>query len=307
MDFTGPHRAEEYRNGRKLFPMDEVLITAKLGPAPAGRKTYYQPTALESQFPLNGVPYTPRETHNFVDEQSRVRDRRGVTLEFLSPRKAWAPVGGSASRPIPQPPTPAGSADGASLGGSERKKVAGPPSERLMSRPKREELSPKIPLPKKTVDVTKLTERMNNDVQQRSARQKEREKKAAAQLQESPKAKHDADSGVPAAPPLFKDPEEYFKRLVDDPLKKREKQLEDLTKKLVTPNKSDRKLTSADVKEMATRLYNKGVQHQREAINHAAKKYIDDQAPKFPVMSPEELRQMSLRLNRNEARSDGSK
>lgn len=273
---------EPERFGKRFLPVNEILVSAKLPQTPVGKRVFAQDAAMYHQTEV----LSPRDIHQLVDEDSRARMRNGVTLEFTRPQKAWAPVGGSHSHPIPQPPQ-----------GPQRPKPVAPaePSPRLLARIERPVLSAKVQLPPSNVNVQKLTERMCNDVTIRRQKHATAVQKAAENAnaaQNRPQTRSGGDAGSRKT-----DPDEFFRRLVEEPIALHAKHMHALTEKLCGRAQSPRKLKPEEQAAMSARLYREGVDRQRAAVQRAAKKYIDDVSPKYASMCKEDLLESGARLH----------
>jgi hypothetical protein len=293
---------EELVQRKRHFIPETVQLSAKVPPAAVSKRTFPRDASLYvNTGPAEGPP-TPRGNHEWADAESRRRVVYPSTLEFTRPGKAWAPVGGKGGNPIPQPPpSPRKTPDAADAKKSPR---GGPPSDRVMSRPKREELSPKLQLPKKDVDLTKLMQRIEQNVKNRQSRL-DANAKRLEQSQTNPGTKKSrADGAESSRSNPSTELSEFHRRLVDEPLQQRERHLKGLEEKLLNRGKTSppRKLTPHQQKSISTRLYNEGMTHQQKTMLSASKKYIDDVAPKFVALTQEEAKAASDRLFSGELR-----
>jgi hypothetical protein len=286
-------------HGKRIFASDQVQISAKFLPESVGKRTFPRDASMYAQ---DAAPHTTRELHTWAETESRRRVVCPSELEFTRPGKSWMPVGGKGGHPIPQPPPSprAANADN-SPGRPTTSPRGGPPSDRLMSRPHRVELSPKLPLPKKEVDVNKLMERMEQNVKRRQAKLEANEK-MREQQQPSPRAKSNRkdgnDDGNESTRSHPADMNEFHRRLVEEPLQQRERHLKALQDSLIHSHSKSpqRRLSSREQKVVSRRLHDEGVAHQKKTIAFVAKKYVDDVAPKFSSLSAEELQASAARL-----------
>lgn len=282
------------RNGRRLLPADQIMVTAKLPAPPVGKRVFPRNSTMFQA--SEDIPdRSPRATHEWMDEHQRIRDRCGPTFDFLKPTKAWCPPGSKSSAALPTPPLSPRSSPRRT---AKRDDEINP---RLLASPERPVLSAKIPLPSKKVDISKLTERMSQDVRLRKEKHEAAVKQAEAlQLQHtSAVAKIHSENGEERRTLVERrEMDEYFRRLVDEPLASREKKLQSLTSRLcsATPTPT-KKLGKADRDAMTARLYERGLENQRQNMAKTVKKYLDDAKPKFAVMTETERKEASARLH----------
>ncbi|CUG93075.1 Hypothetical protein, putative [Bodo saltans] len=288
---------------KRHFVPETVQLSAKVPPAAVSKRTFARDASLYLNPHVADGPPTPRVNHEWSDAESRRRVVYPSTLEFTRPGKPWAPVGGQGGQPIPQPPpSPRKQTPNAADKSNSPRKVTGPPSDRIMSRPHRQELSPKIQLPKKDVDLKKLMQRIEQNVKNRQTRIDANAKKLEqSQINPGSRKKPSDDGGTT---PSNAELSEFHRRLLEEPLQQRERHLKSLQDKLLNREKTSppRKLTPSEQKSVSARMYNEGISRQHKTMLSASKKYIDDVAPKFASLTADEAKASSDRLFSGELR-----
>lgn len=294
---------DDHVQRKRHFIPETVQLSAKVPAAPISKRTFPRDASLYLDKAAAEGANTPRGQHEWSDAEARRRFVYPSTLEFTRPGKAWAPVGGMGGKAIPQPPASPRKLTSAGDKSASATPRGGPPSDRVMSRPHRVELSPKLQLPKKDVDVTKLMLRIEQNVKLRQARIDANAKKLDQGHTQSAKKKAE-DGAESNRSTTTTEMSEFHRRLIEEPLQQRERQMRSLQEKLLNHNKTTppRKLTSQEQRASASRLYKEGIQHQQKTMEQASKKYISDVAPKFAQLSQDELKVSSDRLFAGEQR-----
>jgi hypothetical protein len=102
--------------------------------------------------------------------------------------------------------------------------------------------------------------------------------------------------GKPRPEPKIEDLEVHVDRLYNQARSRHEANKEALLRKLKLAPQPPKKLTKEAQRAQSARLYNQGVQREKEAIAKFVKKYIDDRTVEYPKLTDEELKETSERL-----------
>ena len=131
-------------------------------------------------------------------------------------------------------------------------------------------------------DPNKVTKRLLDDVQRRSQMHEKAVEKALKRGTGEPKKLEDLDH--------------FIDKLYNQPRQRQQAKQEAIQRKLFTP-KAPKKLTPEEQRANSARMYTAGREREKQAIERAAKKYIDDVKKPAAKLSEEQLKETGLRLS----------